>query len=100
MDRELPSPAARADMLEAEEVEGVGLRPRPDGSGQGVLWAHTTTRLPPLVSLDGRFYSSRVCSLLVSDPSRPSGPGSIWVGLNRTQFGRGRQFSWVHGEST
>ena len=35
MDRELPSPAARADMLEAEEVEGVGLRPRPNGSGQG-----------------------------------------------------------------
>src|SRR5215475_12772107 len=35
MDRELPSPAARTDMLEAEEVEGVGLRPRPGCSGQG-----------------------------------------------------------------
>jgi hypothetical protein len=51
-----------------------------------VLWAHTTTRLPlratsglprqQVLLVEGLFASR-------GRPSRPSGPGSIWVGLNR-----------------
>src|ERR1700756_441592 len=33
-------------------------------------------------------------------PSFPSGPGSFRVGQNRTQLGRGRLLSWVHGKSS
>ena len=45
MDRELPSPTPRADMLEAEEIESVGLRPRPGCSGQGFTPERHQTRL-------------------------------------------------------
>src|SRR5215475_13049970 len=67
-----------------------------------VLWAHTTARLPlPAASglpreqvllVEGSFASHE-------RPSHLTGPGSIWVGQNRAQFGRGRELSWVHGES-
>src|SRR5215467_6194488 len=67
-----------------------------------VLWAHTTARRPfpatsglpwrQVLHVEGLFASR-------GTPSFPSGPGSFRVGQNRTQLGRGRKLSWVHGKS-